>query len=188
MIPFRTGARHDRRFRLCTRHRGGHPDDASLRRLGRFGTQPNPRHDLGMDHVHAILKAAEAACRSSGLKLNALQLQVLGWIAAEPCVRAYDLLGRLSGNGRRPSPPTIYRALDGLREHGFIHRIDAINGYVARDPGESQPPVFVICPRCKRLGRLDSQSEISAFDEMLRQSGFGAIRHVEIQATCKQCS
>ena len=86
------------------------------------------------DHSHCVsdaLRAADALCARSGARLTALRRRVLElvWQSHRP-LGAYDILGVLSSeDGRRAAPPTVYRALDFLLEHGLIHRLASLNAY-----------------------------------------------------------
>jgi Fur family zinc uptake transcriptional regulator len=66
---------------------------------------------------------------------------------------AYEIIDRLTDKSR-PAPITIYRALDFLRENGFVHRIESRNAFVAcvRDHGGDDIVVFLICERCGAIG------------------------------------
>ena len=54
------------------------------------------------------------------------------------------------------APPTVYRALDFLIEHGLIHRIESLNAYVGC-PRPERPHVsqFLICGGCGATAELD---------------------------------
>ena len=90
-----------------------------------------PRHD----HDHCVanaLAAAEQVCATRGLKLTPLRRRVLElvWAGHGP-VGAYDLLQALAeGDARAVQPPTVYRALEFLREAGLVHRIDTLNAFI----------------------------------------------------------
>ncbi len=45
-------------------------------------------------------------------------------------IKAYDLLDQMKATHDAAAPPTVYRALDFLLEHGFIHKLASINAYV----------------------------------------------------------
>ena len=59
-------------------------------------------HDHGRC-VQQALSQARAACAERGARLTQL---------------------------RQPGPPTVYRALEFLREQGFVHRVESLNAYV----------------------------------------------------------
>lgn len=84
--------------------------------------------------VQQALSQARAACRERGARLTALREEVLRlvWQSHRP-IGAYallEMLGAHAGARRRPGPPTVYRALEFLREQGFVHRVESLNAYV----------------------------------------------------------
>src|ERR1700719_4997723 len=109
----------------------------------------------------SLLNRAEAICEHRGANLTELRRNVLGMIldAASP-TGAYDLLDRLRQNRRGAAPPTVYRTLDFLLEHGLIHRVERLSAFVGcvagctADPdGESHTHAaqFLICRDCGRV-------------------------------------
>src|SRR5690606_10698879 len=87
------------------------------------------------DHEQCVsdaLAAAEQVCERSGARLTPVRRGVLGlvWQSHRP-MGAYDLLDTLAReDDRRPAPPTVYRALDFLQEHGLVHRIASLNAFI----------------------------------------------------------
>src|SRR4051794_2236852 len=77
----------------------------------------------GHDHAHCadtILGRAEALCAGRGARLTPMRRQVLAALAGTHLpIGAYELIERLeNGEGHRPAPITVYRALDFLLEQG----------------------------------------------------------------------
>lgn len=105
------------------------------------------------EHHHCqqdALAAAEAACSRAGVKLTAVRRRVLEliWNSHQP-LGAYALLDQLAADGRRPAPPTVYRALEFLLAQGLIHRIDSLNAFTGcTHPGERHRSLFLICRQC----------------------------------------
>ena len=78
------------------------------------------------DHQHEdFIAIVERACKAKGLRLTEIRKRVLQLVAAEDKpVKAYDLLSQLGDErGRSTAPPTVYRALEFLLEHGFVDQI-----------------------------------------------------------------
>ena len=44
---------------------------------------------------------------------------------------AYDILDKLGEAGFSSSPPIAYRVLDFLIEHGFVHKVQGLNAFIA---------------------------------------------------------
>ena len=107
-------------------------------------------HAENHHHTHnakAFVREVSLACEKRSLRLTEIRLQVLELVAAaEKPVKAYDLLDRLKDDRSNAAPPTVYRALDFLLEHGFIHKLESINAYVScHHPSVAHHVPFLIC-------------------------------------------
>ena len=91
---------------------------------------PKPGHDHDSCIADA-LRNADEICKSKGLRFTALRRRVLEiiWAKHEP-TGAYDILEELSTNKARAAPPTVYRALNFLLKHGFVHKIESLNAFL----------------------------------------------------------
>jgi len=147
------------------------------------------------DHHHCIegaMKAARQLCRQRGVQLTGQREAVLRlvWQSHRP-VGAYDLLGQLpdSRNGRKPAPTTVYRALDFLREHGLVHRLDSLNAYIGcPHPGQQHDGVFLICRHCRHVQELPGERVHQALKPLLTAQGFSPdALLMEIPGVCPRC-
>ena len=146
------------------------------------------------DHTHCVshaLSTAETLCEQRGLRLTALRKRVLEliWTSHKP-LGAYDILGVLSEiDGRRAAPPTVYRALDFLQEHGLAHRIASLNAFVGcNHPGEAHPGQFLICRNCHAAVELQQESIDAALKASADNIGFSIEgQTVEITGLCAHC-
>ena len=105
-------------------------------------------------------------------------------IADGGAVKAYDLLDRLRPDIGSPKPPTIYRALEFLSRLGLIHRVEALNAFIACDHShEGELAEFFICEDCDRV------EERHAHDHgECKPDGFEIKRSVvEHYGTCAGC-
>ena len=144
------------------------------------------RHDAG-----AFVGAVESACESRGLRLTPLRLRVLELIAAEEKpVKAYDLLDRLREEHGNAAPPTVYRALDFLLEHRFIHKLESINAFVGcHHPDEAHQVPFLICDGCSSAAELCDERVARLLGEQAREHGFTPrAQTIEVHGLCKACS
>lgn len=65
---------------------------------------------------------------------------------------AYELLDRLRAAGLGSQPPVVYRALDFLLEHGFVHRIERLSAFVACTHGsDDHAAAFLVCRTCRTV-------------------------------------
>ena len=141
--------------------------------------------------VHSALTEADALCAQKGLRLTALRRRVLElvWQSHKP-LGAYDILAVLSEiDGRRAAPPTVYRALDFLLEHGLVHRISSLNAFVGcNHPGEMHQGQFLICRQCHAAIELDQDDISAAIVHSAASVGFSVeSQTVEIVGLCASC-
>jgi Fur family zinc uptake transcriptional regulator len=145
------------------------------------------------DHHHcqnAALSAAEAICTKRGSRLTDQRRRVLElvWESHRP-IKAYDLLKKLSEDTGRLQPPTIYRALDFLREHGLIHKIDSLNAYTGcRHPDAGHDCFFIICRDCGNADECCSPELKSSITDTAAGHEF-SIESItlEISGQCNSC-
>jgi len=151
-------------------------------------------HRESHDHCHdagAFVGAVEHACESRGLRLTPLRLRVLELIAAEEKpIKAYDLLDRLREEHGSAAPPTVYRALDFLLEHRFIHKLESINAFVGcHHPDEAHQVPFLICDECSNAVELCDEGVARLLGEQAKQRGFTPrAQTLEVHGLCGDCS
>ncbi|HEY2344420.1 MAG TPA: transcriptional repressor [Xanthomonadaceae bacterium] len=140
-----------------------------------------------------LLLRVEAVCRERGLRLTPLRSLVLGLIArAERPLKAYEVLELISAPGTVAAPPTVYRTIDFLLEHGFVHKLESINAFAAcRDPRAVHTGAFLICDRCRSADELLDE----AFGDLVRRCagrhGFAPhaqTRTLEVHGLCTSCA
>lgn len=142
------------------------------------------------DHVTALIQQAEQLCQTSGLRLTPTRRRVLELIAAMPGgAKAYDILDLLTRENPSARPPTIYRALDFLMAHGFIHRIESLNAYVSCScPHHVQAFQLLICDECGDVQEVHDQSINTHLDRVAKDFGFAARRKtIELHGLCSAC-
>ena len=150
----------------------------------------DPKH-----HVHdgdAFVYEVERACEQRGLRLTPIRANALRLIAdAGRPVKAYELLDLMKVTHGAAAPPTVYRALDFLLEHGFIHKLASINAYVGcHHPGSAAHAVpFLICDRCQSATELEDESIVGALDARARALGFAPqAQTLEVHGLCASCA
>jgi Fur family zinc uptake transcriptional regulator len=153
------------------------------------------------DCAHARRHAAQASeglagiaeeCGRRGLRLTEsrrLLLECL-WETHRPA-GAYDLVARVSARTGKPvAPITVYRALDFLLEHGFVHRLASRNAYLPCCAGQAHegPVTFLICETCGGVDETASAAVGSALTTLAAAEKF-TVRHavVEVTGLCGHC-
>lgn len=142
-----------------------------------------------------LLNRASAICEARGARLTDLRREVLGLIldAAAP-IGAYELLDRLRATRGRAAPPTVYRALEFLLEHGLIHRVERLSafiGCVAHAPGQDagHAAQFLICRACGKVTELEDHELAHALADAARRLGFTvSTATIEAEGLCAACA
>ena len=145
------------------------------------------------DHDHnaciaQTVRRVEDHCATERLHFTPVRRRVLEILLQEhQALGAYEILDVLRQEGLGAQPPVAYRALDFLVTHGFAHRIEKLNAFVAcTHPGEDHAPAFLICRDCN--GVAEAQGAKVALDESARQSGFAIERAtLEFEGLCPNC-
>ena len=141
--------------------------------------------------VHRALNRADALCRQRGARLTTMRRRVLELIwDGHRAVKAYDLLDRLSENGKPVRPPTVYRALDFLMAHGLVHRVDSLNAFVGCSGADAHHNAqFLICQECGEVSEMDGAAISKAVAGQAEQAGFTVHRQtVELHGECPRCA
>lgn len=143
------------------------------------------------------LKEAEQACLRRGAQLTPLRRQVLDLVLqSDAPVGAYALLDRLKADRPGAAPPTVYRALDFLLEHGLIHKVERLNAFIGcAEAGHghahdhAHPHQFLICRTCGVTAEIADHAVSHAIEAAAARAGFTPDRvTVEIEGTCARCS
>ena len=147
------------------------------------------RHDHGACATSA-LDSARRACIAGDLKLTPVREKVLNiLLESHAALGAYDILEKLSLEGFRSQPPVAYRALDFLVEHGFVHKIERLNAFIAcTHSGEGHSPAFMICKRCNQLAEAMSVPISITLGKAAKAIGFSIDKTVlEAEGMCPRC-
>ena len=142
-------------------------------------------------YIDEALKKAEIICNDKGVKLTKLRQRVLKLIwKSHGYVKAYDLLNDLKKIDAAAKPPTIYRSLDFLIKHGFIHKIQSLNAFVGcSHPDEHEDCYFLICKECKSIEECCSNTVKKALTSTSGKNNFSPNQvTLEITGICQDCS
>jgi len=151
---------------------------------------PAPDHDHGRCSADALAHA-EKLCAARGQRLTPIRRQVLEMLAgSHRTLGAYEIMERMAGEGPRPAPITVYRALDFLLEHGLVHRIESRNAFLAciGDHHATGTAMFFICERCGAVGEASSSAVAETLQAAARAAGFTPkARVIEVTGVCRHC-
>ncbi|MFZ5561517.1 MAG: Fur family transcriptional regulator [Pseudomonadota bacterium] len=155
-----------------------------------MATPAFPSHDHSRC-VHDALAAAERLCTQSGARLTPLRRRVLElvWHSHQP-LGAYELLNMLTAEGRKPAPPTVYRALEFLLEQKLVHRIASRNAFIGcAHPGAAHAGYFLLCEACGNAEEIvDSRALARAVDKAAELAGFAIhSQTLELAGLCRSC-
>ena len=97
-----------------------------MRRIGTFG---------GRD----LVRGPEDPAPSTPVRRRALEIL----LKEHRALGAYEVLDGLREPGFGSQPPVAYRALEFLVTHGFAHRVERLNAFIAcAHPGKAHAPAF----------------------------------------------
>lgn len=149
--------------------------------------------------TETLLDRAEAVCEHRGAKLTELRRHVLGLVldAASP-TGAYELLDRLRQSRRGAAPPTVYRALDFLLEHGLVHRVERLSAFVgcvagctadhAVDESHTHAVQFLICRQCGKVIEMQDDDVSAVLARAAKAAGFSiSDATIEAEGLCSTC-
>ncbi len=152
---------------------------------------PAPGHDHDRCSTDAMA-VAQARCVERGQRLTPIRREVLAaLLVSHQPLGAYEIMERLAPKGPRPAPITVYRALEFLRENGFVHRIESRNAFVAcvHTHAAGELVVFLICERCGAVGEASSAEVAAKLKAAAHAAGFTPKSPViEISGICTHCS
>ena len=141
-------------------------------------------------------------CRKSGLQITPLREQVLDIVLEfDGVIKAYTVLAQMQRSSASVvAPPTAYRALDFWAEHGVLHKIPAVNGYVlcthARHDCDSHCHAgahehnrfILVCTECGAVDEQSLTAEWAALRSAVAAGGFNLNEeHVVLTGICAKC-
>jgi Fur family zinc uptake transcriptional regulator len=140
--------------------------------------------------IRTALKEAESRCTQAGLRLTPARRRVLEILLEEHrALGAYEVLDRMQAEGLGAQPPAAYRALDFLVAHGFAHRIEGLNAFVAcAHPGETHIPAFLHCRACGAVGEAKARPRAGLLAAVAEGTGFAIeATTIEAKGLCPAC-
>ena len=146
------------------------------------------------DHAGCIasaLASAEDHCATEGLRFTPVRRKAFEILLQEHrAIGAYEMLDRLRDAGFGSQPPVAYRALEFLVAHGFAHKIERLNAFIAcAHPGADHSPAFMICRLCQSVAEAQSETSREGLGDAARAAGFQIERTVvEAEGICPSCA
>lgn len=103
-------------------------------------------------------------------------------------LKAYEILDQLKDKGVR-APMTVYRALEGLEQKGFIHKLEGINAFVpCKHEGPHEVQVFLVCESCASAKEVELDIIEANLRPLLRRSSFQMkTARLEARGLCTNC-
>jgi Fur family zinc uptake transcriptional regulator len=151
---------------------------------------------LGPGYIHIMpehdhLHHADMLAARLGVGLTSTRREVLEHIveAGQP-VTAYQLLDQLQkARGKAVMPPTVYRAINFLMEHGFVHKLESLNAFVAcSDLDHIHSGQFVICGKCGHTEELRDEDVTETLRQHAVRLGYApGTQTIEVRGTCGAC-
>ena len=140
-----------------------------------------------------FLQQAEEISESRGKRMTPIRKQVLAIIATDDrCMKAYEILEAMQKDFPSSKPATVYRALEFLETEGFIHRLDALNGWTAcndLDIHGHDHNLLIVCTQCGLVAEVEAPDVSHKLQALISQTGFKQnSAQTEIRATCLKCN
>ncbi|WP_157991667.1 Fur family transcriptional regulator [Caldimonas tepidiphila] len=138
------------------------------------------------------MAAAAEHCRQRGVQLTALRREVLDLLwRRNGSAKAYDLQDDMRQRHGRMAPTTVYRTLEFLMEQELVHRVDAVNAFVACDieHGHAHPAMMLVCSLCNQVTEWHDHEALAGLSARLKVQfpGFTETA-VEIKGVCGDCA
>jgi Fur family zinc uptake transcriptional regulator len=141
--------------------------------------------------IARLVHRGERLCEERGARLTRQRRTVLAILcASERPLSAYEILDRMTTGGRRPAPPTVYRALEFLLDQGLAHRLESLHAFVGcHQPGEPHAGQFLICADCGDVRELENEGVLRSLRSAAEAMDLRPQRPVvEVMGTCAACA
>lgn len=137
-----------------------------------------------------LLSDAKAFCDKKNLQFTEPRKKILKLLLkkSKP-MGAYAILEALSTQQYQPNPPTIYRAIEFWLKHGFVHKINSLNAYIACAHEHATNQInLLICDVCSQVGEAHVESPVKKLRLNAEWDGFEIDNVItEIHGICRVC-
>ncbi len=137
-----------------------------------------------------IIDTLERYAKEHNVQVTAPRKHVLEIVSAsEKVLTAYEILEKLGARVENPKPPTVYRALEFLVQHGFIHRIESLNAYVScAENHNHRGSQFMICDSCGQVEEIHLCHIPKGLEDASTGKGFSlSYWNAELHGLCEKC-
>ena len=89
---------------------------------------------------------------------------------------------------RKINPPTVYRAVEFWLKHGFIHRIESLNNYIACNNNHDHKGIqILICDKCGVTKEICVDDKRISAELSKKESFLVHNWSMEIHGLCSHC-
>ena len=141
-------------------------------------------------NIEQPIKELEAYCKEHRMRYTPSRRMTLEIIVASSRpIGAYDVIEEMGKITEKPKPTTVYRAIDFLQQHGFIHKIESLSAFVACHAGHSHSgSQFIVCSDCGTVEEVHLCHLPKALENKVNDTGFKMDHwNTEIHGTCHLC-
>jgi Fur family zinc uptake transcriptional regulator len=149
-----------------------------------------------LEHDHRIcidrgINRARQICSREGVKFTTLRENVLRiLLASHQALGAYEIIERMSKQGRKLSPITVYRIIDILLSVGLVRRLESKNAFFAchLQHDNANSVVVLVCIKCNRVVEVEVPEAEQALNALTKANDFTISNTVlEVHGTCRDC-
>jgi Fur family zinc uptake transcriptional regulator len=145
--------------------------------------------------INRIVADADRSCAEVGVRLTAKRKAVLvTLLSRKQALSAYELAEQYRRDHGESIPVmSVYRMLDFLAEQNLVHKLSAINKYIAcahiSCAHEHETPQFLICDGCQRVSEVGVESAtMASLGREIAATGFHLSgRQLELHGLCGDC-
>jgi Fur family transcriptional regulator, zinc uptake regulator len=145
---------------------------------------------IPMKNVSNLIHELETYCKENGARYTPPRRMVLEVIASSSKpMGAYDVLKEMEKIMSKPKPTTVYRAIEFLQAHGFIHKIESLSAFISCHAGHAHGgSQFIVCNDCGTVKEIHLCHLPQSLAEKVQEAGFHMDHwNTEIHGRCKSC-
>jgi len=145
--------------------------------------------------IDSVLASAESACATAGVRLTAKRKALLATLLKQgQALSAYELAEQYrQDHGESIPTMSVYRMLDFLAEQNLVHKLGAINKYIAcahiSCSHRHETPQFLICDDCHSVSEVEVEAKtLDTLGREVEAAGFHLrSRQLELHGLCDHC-